>query len=191
MPLLRGERLQRIRRPASLVVVAILVVAGAAGWALIRANATQDAVPAGALRVVQRAFGADAQAQVAGGAGAQTRVFRLVASAERAMAPAAARAYASLVSRNATAAASTAALGVAWDRATTSITASRVLASTAASVRILVSVEDIFHIAGTPDDGSSRHESITIDPYVIDLGRARDGSWQIRQAAAQQPGSGI
>jgi hypothetical protein len=88
----------------------------------------QDAVPAGALRVVQRAFGADAQAQVAGGAGAQTRVFRLIASAERSMAPAAARAYASLVSRN---------------------------------------------------------------PYVIDLGRARDGSWQIRQAAAQQPGSGI
>jgi hypothetical protein len=57
-------------------------------------------------------------------------------------------------------------------------------------VRILVSVEDAFHIAGTPDDGSSRHESITIDPYVIDLGRARDGSRQIRQAAAQQPGSG-
>ena len=48
-------------------------------------------------------------------------------------------------------------------------------------------MEDIFHVAGTPNDGSLRDESITINPYLLNMSCAGSGSWKMTSFVLQQP----
>lgn len=138
------------------------------------------------MTLLSEAFAADANAQLVPGS-TQTEAVTQSSSVAKSMAPAASIGYSSMVARDASGAAYSRSFGAAWDQATTTLTGTSVLSSTATKMSVLATVEDVFHIAGTPNDGSLQDESIMVTPYVVDLSAASDGSWQVTSLAEQLP----
>ena len=119
-------------------------------------------------------FSADASAQTVGG--------RQAPSANTT--GAATKQLAALEGRDHAAAQFTAGYGFSWDSSSTDVSVANVISETAASIEVVVNVENHFHIAGTPNDGALAHESMTVDKYLVDLARDATG-WKVQSFALQ------
>lgn len=152
-------------------------VALAVGWGVpTTAGATStatsiSALPPAALATITAAFQADAQAQtITTGSG-------LAPAAN--MDTATAKSFAAMTTNDASVAAYTRTFGFAWDAASSSVVSATVLSQSSTAISLDVDVKDVFHIAGTPNDGAMAHESIAVNDYDLTLSSQPGGLWQV------------
>jgi hypothetical protein len=147
--------------------------------------AAADPLPAGATSALQSVFAADANAQLNGGspqaAGAADRS-RLVSAQG-------AQQLSSIYTRDADAAAYTESQGgPVWDSDTVTLSNATITGSSGSQVNATVDVTEIFHIAGTPHNGTPPTISGEVLPYSVVLNNT-GGSWQL-QSVAQTSNAG-
>lgn len=160
----------------AVAAAAVLTVVSAATAAPKAPRANARSLAPGMLGVVESVFNADAQAQINGGRQVSTTGTSGVATQQ----------FASLEGRDNASARVTANHGFSWDGATTKVTLASITSQTADTAEIVVNVENDFHITGTPVDGSLSSESITIDPYTVQLAKVGQ-AWKVASFTLQQP----
>ena len=69
--------------------------------------------------------------------------------------------------------------GFAWDSAQTSLSDLRVLTRTSTTLRLSVTVTDLFHIHNTPTPWQPQNYSGTRDPYQFTFTRQPTRPWQL------------